>query len=125
MFAALGNGVFSFFLFNTALTAARAAGRVIIRARLLRREDAIERENCSDEPLRFDSSHLLSHVKHVTYNYCSPVMAGATLIRINLYTYRFCSEIGVRPYSRPVCRLSMVSKAGRSVPDIKEIAVEL
>jgi hypothetical protein len=46
MFAALGNGVFFSFLlfFDTALTAARAAGRVLIRARSLRREDALERE---------------------------------------------------------------------------------
>ena len=58
MFAALGNGVFSLLHFNSALAAPRAAGRVIIRARLLPREDALERENSSDEPLRFDSKSL-------------------------------------------------------------------
>ena len=49
MFAALGNGVFFLLHFNSALTAPRAAGRVIIRARSLRRQDAFERDS-SDEP---------------------------------------------------------------------------
>ena len=94
MFAALGNGVFFSFYFITALTAPRAAGRVIIRARLLPREDALERENSSDEPLRFDSSHLLSHVEPATCRDRVHVMSRASCLHSNLQSHGSGSEVG-------------------------------
>ena len=55
-------------------------------------------------------------------------MAGATLIRINLYTYRFCSEIGGRPYSRCAQAYVQTFNGQQSwlfSPRYKETAIEL